>query len=629
MKRLTLVIFCLSTVCQALSAQAVSTARVMADIEMNEFVWAVGYGETVEEADNDAMNTLATRAVNLTSTDRHTLTVRNTNQDNYTDDKFQRNMLAISNMYLEDVRREILPNLNRKDKAVRVLRYVTVEDWEARHDALKAKIEEYIESGKYASMVEDKIRYYTWAHVLIQTYPDTADPITVDSVPAKQWLYSQLREALDNIEITIIATEEDKSNRNYPYKLFLDFTYKGDPVSYLKFGFFDGGGYVENESVKDGRAVIMVKHLEPEIGIDIDCLSKDLARQIEPTVALLIENKQYASSFEEGHKNVSTDTKAAKPKKNVNTTSLKVTSAVNQQLARNNSEYAPLSSQVQSTQTFEAIMNDIASSISDPSNKNIVHHFTAEGWSQYQRIVANGAPMLARTPEYKFILHDTLTICQSIPVKLSFPGNHSFVEDVVFRVNNRTNKVESVAYKLSAKTEHSIMGMRWDDAARLTLITFLEDYRSAYCLKNLDYINKVFADDAYIITGRILKVSTRKFSDSPEAINGTTAVYERKSKQQYISDLRKSFISKEFINLRFEECNVAKGYGEKEGIYAVQVNQLYYSNNYADNGILTLAVDMRKTTDPLVRVRVWQQARDVTYKAEDMIERTVAVENEL
>ena len=173
------------------------------------------------------------------------------------------------------------------------------------------------------------------------------------------------------------------------------------------------------------------------------------------------------------------------------------------------------------------------------------------------------------------------------------------------------------------------MGMRWDDAARLTLITFLEDYRSAYCLKNLDYINKVFADDAYIITGRILKVSTRKFSDSPEAINGTTAVYERKSKQQYISDLRKSFISKEFINLRFEECNVAKGYGEKEGIYAVQVNQLYYSNNYADNGILTLAVDMRKTTDPLVRVRVWQQARDVTYKAEDMIERTVAVENEL
>ena len=222
-----------------------------------------------------------------------------------------------------------------------------------------------------------------------------------------------------------------------------------------------------------------------------------------------------------------------------------------------------------------------------------------------------------------------MTICYSIPVKLSFPGNHSFIEDVVLRVNNRTHKVESVAYKLSAKTEYSIMAMQWDDAARLTLINFLEDYRSAYCLKNLDYINKVFADDAYIITGHILKASTRKFSDTPQAINATTAVYERKSKQQYVSDLRKSFISKEFINLRFEECNVAKGYGEKEGIYAVQVNQLYYSNNYADNGILTLAVDMRHSNEPLVRVRVWQQARDVTYNAEEMIERTVAVGNEL
>ena len=173
------------------------------------------------------------------------------------------------------------------------------------------------------------------------------------------------------------------------------------------------------------------------------------------------------------------------------------------------------------------------------------------------------------------------------------------------------------------------MAMAWDDKARLTLISFLEDYRSAYCLKNLDYINKVFADDAYIIVGRVLKASTKKFSDSPQSINATTTVYDKKSKQQYVSDLRKSFASKEFINLRFEECNVAKGYDAKEGIYAVQVNQLYYSDNYADNGILTLAIDMREETDPLVRVRIWQQLRDVTYTAEDMIERTVSVDTGL
>ena len=91
-----------------------------------------------------------------------------------------------------------------------------------------------------------------------------------------------------------------------------------------------------------------------------------------------------------------------------------------------------------------------------------------------------------------------------------------------------------------------------------------------------------------------------------------------------IADLRKSFISKEFVNIRFEECNVAKGFYAKEGIYAVQVRQLYYSNNYADDGILTLAIDMRNDINPLVRVRVWQQARDVDYDAEKMIETTVS-----
>ena len=138
------------------------------------------------------------------------------------------------------------------------------------------------------------------------------------------------------------------------------------------------------------------------------------------------------------------------------------------------------------------------------------------------------------------------------------------------------------------------------------------------------YINKVFADDAYIIVGRVLKQTTKKFSDTVSALQGVQTEYQRKTKGQYIADLRNSFNSKEFVNIRLEECNVAKGFYAKEGIYAVQVRQLYYSNNYADDGILTLAIDMRNDTNPLVRVRVWQQARDVTYDAEQMMERTVS-----
>jgi hypothetical protein len=527
-------------------------------------------------------------------------------------------------MYLENVRREVLSD----DKGQRrVLRYMTREDWDARNDVLRGKIEEYIESGRYASMVEDKIRYYSWANILLQTYPEKEEPIMVDGTTyAKHWLISELRAILNNIDIQVIAIEQDKSNTHYPYKVFLDFLYLNEPISYLCYGYFDGRGYVDKESVKDGRGVVQVKDLSAKLTIDIECLNKDLARQLDPSVYVLIENQQYASSFEEARKSIDLKNGGVKQQRSVNTASKEVKSKVNEGLKDIEDTYVEVAAAVADTKPVEQMMEDITAFIQKKSGRDIRPYFSDEAWTQYEKVVANGKPIIARTPEYKFIKHDTITICQSIPLKLSFSGNRTFVEDVVFRVDNKSHKIESVAYKLSAKTEQEIMSMSWDDAARLTLIAFLEDYRTAYCLKNIDYIDKVFADDAYIIVGRVLQKSTVKFSDSAHYLFDTTNVsYSKQTKEQYVSNLRKSFKSKEFVNIRFEECNVAKGYYAKDGIYAVQVKQMYFSNNYADEGILTLAIDMREDTHPLVRVRVWQAERDVTYNAEEMIERTVSV----
>lgn len=622
MKRFLHIFVCLLLSATTLSAQSVSTARVMADRDMNDYVWAVGYGATLEEADKDAINALAGYDLNLASASKTSVANKAAGSDAQSEVSHKRELFIISNMYLDNVRREVLSK--QKDQ-YRVLRYLKRDDWDARHNALHSKIKEYIQSGKYASLVEDRIRYYSWAHILLQTYPDTAEPIMVDGLFAKQWLYNELRQILSKIEVSVIAIMQDGTNRNYPYQLFLDFVYNGEPISYMQFGFFDGRGFVENESVKDGRGMIQVANLEPEITITIDCLNRELARQIEPSVALILENQLYTSTFDEAQKRVKTKQEGVKPQKRVDTSSEKVISQVNKQLAKSEETYVEVKEQVDTARPYLKIMADVAKSISRQSAQDVRHHFTDVAWEQYQNIVANGNPIIARTPDYKLIEYDTLTICQSLPLKLNFKGNHSFVEDVVLRVNNKTLKVESVAYKLGAKTEQTIMSMAWDDKARLTLISFLEDYRSAYCLRNLEYIDKVFAEDAYIIVGTVLKQSNRKFSDLPYSVTK----YEQKSKQQYISDLQKSFASKEFINLRFEECNVAKGYYAKEGIYAVQVNQLYFSNNYADNGILTLAIDMREEANPLVRVRVWQDARDVNYNAEQMIERTVSVDKGL
>ena len=90
-------------------------------------------------------------------------------------------------------------------------------------------------------------------------------PIRADK-PAKAELYNSIREALSNISISVIGVEHDKENRNYPYKVLLDFVYNGEPISYLQFDYFDGSGYVKGESIKDGRGAILMKQL-PEQNI--------------------------------------------------------------------------------------------------------------------------------------------------------------------------------------------------------------------------------------------------------------------------------------------------------------------------------------------------------------------------
>ena len=60
-------------------------------------------------------------------------------------------------------------------------------------------------------------------------------------------------------------------------------------------------------------------------------------------------------------------------------------------------------------------------------------------------------------------------------------------------------------------------------------------------------------------------------------------------------------------------------------MYAFHMRQHYYSNNYADQGCLTISIDMRQEKDPLIKVRVWQQEKNDDYSAETMIEETISV----
>ena len=626
MKRLltlVLLFFCAVNAKAQTTMEEIRLAKaIQEDIEMQQYVWQLGYGFSKEDADKNAILLLSQLGMTQTTVIENKVSNVTDGTTAQSSASTEATSVGISNVDISKSKRIFLAP---KDGQEIALRYMTREDWDARDKFMKEKIEGYIENAQFAFSTEDMLRYYSWANVLMGGY--TKNDIQIEGVNAGPVLQSRVREILGDIDVNIIAIEEDKNNKNYPYKVMLDFLYQDKPLDSILFNYFDGSGTVTGEQCKDGRAMIQMKKLPDPITVTIDYQFEDSARQAEEAVIVLLPR---SITFKEATKSLST--KSVKAKDEVNTNSEKVASKVAKHLKAETADYAAVTEVVEDVQApYRKIMSDIVGSFSNVSATNIRPHFTDSAWAEYQKIVAEGNPTLARTPDWHFIELDSLVICREMPVKLHFKNsNKKFIEDVVFRVNKNTKKIESLAYKLSINTEKNIMAKEWPERDRLTLMTFLEDYRTAYCLRDLQYINKVFSDDAYIIVGKVLEQSKKKFNDNPELINqGGKVEYTRYTKQEYLKNLQRSFLSKEFVNVRFEECNVGKGYNAKEGIYAVQVRQHYYSNNYSDEGILTLAIDMRNDINPLVRVRVWQQERDVEYTAEQMIERTVSTEGSI
>ena len=632
MKRLlTLILLLMGAVTAYAQVSIHSTAdenlynEIRQDVAYENYVWSIGYGDTLTEADNMALSNLASIDLNIVAIHSGSTTNDQTGGVVKSTDRDEEKFVGAAMMSLTNIHRIDLSNIQQEGSIYPyvVLRYVTADEWAKRYDTLKTKIEGYIESAELETSVVDQLRDYTWALAMLSQYGK--NDIQVEGKAASLAVESKIAELLGDIQIKVTDIKEDKSNKNYPYTLYLDFMYDEEPLSDISFSYFDGGGYVEGESVKDGRGMVAMKKLPDTFPITIDCFMEDSARQRDPGIYQAIQQLKLVGVLRGSQKDVETTPKGVKPRKEVDTNESQ--SEVAEALKKNEAGYGATTA-ASGADVYRNIMSEIVSSFQNVSAVDIRRHFTDKGWSEYNKIVKEGNPVVARTPSWNFVKLDTLVICRELPVKLKFPSSRkAFIEDVVFRINERTKKVESVAYKLSANTEKCIMAKDWPERDRLTLITFLEDYRSAYCLRDIAYIKKVFSDDAYIITGKVLQRSKTKYNDKTELIEEDgKVVYTRQTKKEYVENLSRSFKAKEFVNVRFEECDVCSGYASKKGIYAVQVRQFYTSNNYADEGILTLAIDMREEVNPLVRVRVWQQERDVNYTAEQMMDRTVSTE---
>jgi len=580
-----LIILCLSSYSQSVS-------QILSD---KSFLSGEGWGNTLKQADDAALQDLISKiSVNVRSSFT-SLEEENAKNGKLDSKSVYRSLInTYSQATLTNTQRIVIEN----EPDAHVLRYVKVSEIARIFEGRKAKVFDMIESAEYAerkAKIDDALRYYYWALCLLKSL-QYSNEVKYTCADGKQrllltWIPERIKEIFSKISII--------SSNKHENEMELDIQYKGQPINSFDYTYFDGMDWSNIYSAKDGRGVIDLRPGQVTDIIRIKCEyeyagESHIDREIENVMALT-----GSVIFRDAYINVNTSPKSS---------SFQAT------------EEAKVLSQIKNTRTtiqeyysdLIPVLNDISQTISKKDYSSLQHYFTVKGWNQFNKLIHYGHASLIGNTEILFNTLGDRIICRGLTMSFNFKNNNrKFVESVVF-VFNSQRIIDEVLFGLGKDAYNDIMmkGV-WNIDARLILANFLEEYKTAYALKDLDFIRKVFDDNAVIITGRVENRPQKRVENS-SYIDSKIVKYNRQSKNEYLRNLEHCFRSNEFINIRFANNDVIKA-GKGGETFGIQIKQDYYSSSYGDTGYLFLMVDVNNPDCPVIKVRTWQPEKDPNF----------------
>jgi len=157
--------------------------------------------------------------------------------------------------------------------------------------------------------------------------------------------------------------------------------------------------------------------------------------------------------------------------------------------------------------------------------------------------------------------------------------------------------IEDIYFTLNMNNYKAIMNSENDDVTDLSrrqaILNFVEKLQSAYFLKDIDLLAKVYGDDALIIPG---------YDISKDKIE-----YQMQTKREYISKLRSVFKNNTRISVLFDNVKVEQ-HPKFPDIYGLSFKQSWNTTNYSDDGYWFFLIDFQDGQNMLIHVRTWQPA---------------------
>ncbi|GHT44908.1 hypothetical protein AGMMS49965_21370 [Bacteroidia bacterium] len=556
------------------------------------YYWGEGVGKTTALADKDALSMLiGSISVNVES--NFSAHLEQDTKNKKTNFKEYVNSLVQTHSSATIKNTEILSW--GEEPKVHVFRFVKKAEVGKIFAERERKVKEFVTEALAADakyQVADALRYYYWALMLLQSLPN-AESVTMPIADKAQkldvFLPKQINETINNLDFVVSGKQPDENLTQY----VLGITYKKQPVVNCDYSFFDGRNWSLVTAAKDGKGMAELVgdaklHKDIRLKIEyafenewkVDNEVNDVLNKVEPII------------FKKSYANVSL-------KKPLNS------EGIAGHARNDNNDYLSL-------------LERVEAAIRAKNYESARDCFTAEGFDIFTKLVQYGRAVILSKPTYSFVNFEDGVLARSLPMRFSFSNSRrAFVEDVVFNISASEGKISSLTFALSKDVCNDILRQgKWDEYSKLAIINFIENYKTAYALKRLDYIESIFSDNALIIVGKTVKThvgtDVAKFS-----LPSNRTRLTQYTKGQYMKQLSTVFKSNEYVNLKFTDTSVKKA-GAGGEIYGIQLKQDYFSTTYGDSGYLFLMVDLNKPEEPVIHIRTWQPEKDPDFGLYDI-----------
>jgi len=456
----------------------------------------------------------------------------------------------------------------------------------------------------------DALKYYYYSAILMNSIPE--QNIKFESTNLKSEVPKRINSILHNIKFNLVASNKKSENETVvTYAINVN----NRPSVNLQFSFWDGNNFIDVEG-KDGVANIDL--LGGSVNFDkLDVRVKyayySNRGEIKEVSELwdLVDRPKFNSDLQVKIKNSTVVMAEPNPKQVL--------------VEESNSNY---SKEVIKSSRFTLNLNnkDTCKIVNKIGEEAITYLELLERGdrNKLREFLADDQYLIKKTDDLlKFnkvkILDDVLSAdlnkttsgyeIRKIRVINNYKSINKQTTEYLILDFDETGKIYDVNFGIIENlyddfVNQAMYGDDWGN--RQTIIKFMEKYRTAYLARDMEVLDKIFAEDALIIVGRLLKTKKSDDAVSYVKLNNAQPNFEqiKYTKSEFLKRQKRIFDGREDIFLDFSKFAMHRK-NDTTGIYGVSLRQGFESTGYSDEGYLFLLIDFNKE-NPQIYVRSWQ-----------------------